>query len=37
MPTGAQPVPVHPDGKLTVEDWEFFYNGWDEGVDGNGG
>ncbi len=38
MPTGAQPVPVNLDGKRIVEDWEFFfYNGWDKGVDGNGG
>jgi hypothetical protein len=37
MPTGAQPVPVNPDGKRIVDDWEFFYNGWDEGGDGNGG
>jgi hypothetical protein len=32
-----EPVPVNPDGKHTVEDWKFFYNGWDKGVDGNGG
>jgi hypothetical protein len=37
MPTGAQPIPVNLDGKRIVEDWEIFYNGWDEGVDGNGG
>jgi hypothetical protein len=38
MPTGAQPVPINPDGKRIVDDWEFFYNGWEEeGDDGNGG
>jgi hypothetical protein len=37
MSTGAQPVPVNPDGKHTGDDWEFFYNGWDEGADGDGG
>jgi hypothetical protein len=34
----AQPVPINPDGKRIVDDWKFFYNGWEEeGDDGNDG
>jgi hypothetical protein len=38
MPMGAQSVPINPDEKHIVDNWEFFYNEWDkEGGDGNGG
>jgi hypothetical protein len=33
MPTGAQPVPINPEGKCIVGDWDFHYQGWEE--DGN--
>ena len=29
LPTGATPLPVGPNGKRTINGWEFFYNGWE--------